>query len=225
MGAARHNAAGDHNPAFIGPVLGGHLGVNGDHNAIQLWHIARPHMLHRPARPQGVFRIAQQGPVQFLPSKAGSAIGPAHCVNKAFGQIGPVRLGRRRCQHRLWVCQNIAQQRYIARGCGDDLAGMFPQPQPKLQIVPRVLHIAPFGKFIQPSAIKLRPAQGFGSWAEKIWATAPLRQISMRRALLHCGIRSGGVQAMMPLSPNTMTSRAWSSVSDTRATRRIRPGS
>ena len=50
-------------------------------------------------------------------------------------------------------------------------------------------------------------------------------QTSRLRVASHFGRRSGGEQARMPLSPNTITSRTCSIVSPTSATRRERPTS
>ena len=69
------------------------------------------------------------------------------------------------------------------------------------------------------------PRSDSGSLAEKSCATAPFGQTSRLRLACHSGRRSGGVEGMMPDVPNTMTSRAWSIVSPTRATRELVPGS
>ena len=52
------------------------------------------------------------------------------------------------------------------------------------------------------------PRRLSGSCAEKTCATAPLGQTNRLRPASHSGRRSGGEQAKIPLSPNTITSRA-----------------
>jgi hypothetical protein len=69
------------------------------------------------------------------------------------------------------------------------------------------------------------PRRLSGSLAENTCATAPFGHTSRLRPACHSGLRSGGEEAMIPDSPNTMTSRAWSIVSPTRATREQRPRS
>ena len=57
--------------------------------------------------------------------------------------------------------QDLFERRDIARGGCHQLLRVAPQSQGKLQHVPGLLRFLPLGQFIQPSAIKLRPAQAF----------------------------------------------------------------
>ena len=54
------------------------------------------------------------------------------------------------------------------------------------------------------------PRSASKSCAEKACASAPLGQTSLRCPAFHCGRRSGGEQARMPLSPSIITSRTCS---------------
>jgi hypothetical protein len=67
------------------------------------------------------------------------------------------------------------------------------------------------------------PRNESGSCAENICAVAPFGHSNIRRPAIHFGRCSGGDTARMPLSPNTMISRACSYVSAISPIRRLAP--
>ena len=85
-----------------------------------------------------------------------------------------------------------------------------------------------FGHFANSSAqtaSNCGPRKRSGSNAENKRASAPFGQTNICRPATHFGILSGGEHANIPLSPNTITSRACSIVSPIRPTLRAWPGS
>ena len=67
------------------------------------------------------------------------------------------------------------------------------------------------------------PRNESGSCAKNICAVAPFGHSNIRRPAIHFGRCSGGDTARMPLSPNTMISRACSYVSAISPIRRLAP--
>ena len=100
------------------------------------------------------------------------------------------------------------------------------EPQRELQHVPGRLALLPLGELVAPGAVELRPAQRLRVARREDLRHRPVRPDQPLAAwpATPAGGRAAS-QAMMPDGPNTITSRASSSVSPTRATRELVPGS
>ena len=100
-----------------------------------------------------------------------------------------------------------------------------PQTQTKLEHIPGLARLFPLRSSSTHAPSNWGPRKASGSCAEKTCATAPFGHRSRPRLACHSGLRSGGEDAKIPLSPKIITSRTCATVSPTSAIRAQRPAS
>ena len=94
-----------------------------------------PSRFDEVARPERPFQVLQQQAVDLLPAKARVAIEPLNLGYEARGEVRAVRAGGRMGPHRPRAVEEVAQKRHVARGRGDDAAGIVPEAQAELYAV------------------------------------------------------------------------------------------
>ena len=104
----------------------------------------------------------QKLPLKLLPPQPRPLILRRHILQKRSRQVRTIRTRRSRRLHRRPLRQNLLQQRIIARRRRHHLPRVLPQPQRKLQHIPRLAPLLPLRQLIHPSPVKLRPPQPLG---------------------------------------------------------------
>ena len=146
---------------------------------------------------------------QFLAAYPGVFVGRDNLAEKRRRQIGPVLI-RRPARHNDIVAlgrapQELAKQFDRPRRGADHLPRMLPQPQPKLQIVPRLFDIAESCQFVDPGRPKLWTTQSVRFFRRKQRSLATVRpnQPALRRFVGRPVPRSGVQIASNPDCPST----------------------
>ena len=127
--------------------------------------------------PHRACHIREQLTRQLLPPKPRARIPRLDLGQEISSQIGTVRLGLGMGLHRGRPRQQLFERIGIARRCRDTGLRRIPQPQAKLDHIPRIRRLAPLGKLIHPDCIKLGPSQRFAVLRGKHLCGGPIRPL------------------------------------------------
>ena len=123
--------------------------------------------LQHVARPQRVLALVEDLAVELLTPQSRAGILRDDAFQKGRRKIGGV-LARQRARHDARrMGDQLFQKRQRTRRRRDELTRPVAETQAKLQHVPCLPGVAPFGEFVAPGGVKLRPAQAFRIFRRK----------------------------------------------------------
>ena len=213
------NPRGD-DAAIVGALAGTRRRIDGDDDALERRRLMDARALQHVARPQRVLALVEDFAVEFLASQSRAGILRDDAFEKGRRKIGGV-LARQGAGHDARrIGDQLLEERQRTRRRGHQLTRPVAETQAKLQHVPCLPGVAPFGEFVAPGGVKLRPAQAFRIFRRKrlrhgarVPRRARLRVVSQRgRSRRPC-------TASRPETPSTITSRTSAAVSPISAMR------